>query len=213
MNRANVGCGDTPTEGWWNFDSSLSIRFARPKLIMSALNRVRLASDKSLRLAGIARAKGINWANACKRIPVPNESLEVVYSSHLIEHLDISETEVFLSEIHRVLRPGGIIRLVVPDLRRRAEKYMADGDADRFMESLNMREYSVRTLSATLRMLILGDKEHRWMYDSRSLVRLLQRSGFEDAREMAPGETMIPDPGALNLHEREEESTYVEAHR
>ncbi|MFZ0964137.1 MAG: methyltransferase domain-containing protein [Terriglobia bacterium] len=213
LNRANIGCGDTPTEGWWNFDNSLSIRLARPKLIMEVLNFVRLASDKSLRLAGIARAKGIRWANACKRIPLPNESLDGVYSCHVLEHLDLSEAELFLSEIHRVLRPGGIIRLVLPDLRRRAEKYMADGDADAFMESLNMREYSVRSLRATLRMLILGDKEHIWMYDSQSLVRLLQRARFVDAREMAPGETMIPEPAPLNLREREEESIYVEARR
>lgn len=213
LNRANIGCGDSPVEGWWNFDNSLSIRLARPKLIMSALNFVRLASDKSLRLAGIARVKGIRWANACKRIPLPNESLEVVYSSHVLEHLDLSEAERFLAEIHRVLRPGGVIRLGLPDLRRRAEKYMADGDADGFMESLNMRESSVRSLGAKLRLLILGDREHRWMYDGRSLIRLLERSRFVDAREIAPGETMIPDPEPLNLHERAEESVYVEARR
>jgi predicted SAM-dependent methyltransferase len=213
LNRANIGCGDTPTEGWWNFDNSLSVRLARPKVIMSALNFVRLASDKSLRLAGIARVKGVRWADACKRIPLPNESLDVVYSCHVLEHLVLSEAELFLSEIRRVLGPGGIIRLVVPDLRRRAEKYITEGDADVFMESLNMREYSVRSLRATLRMLILGDKEHMWMYDSRSLVGLLQRTHFVDATEVAPGETIIPDPGPLNLHEREEESIYVEARK
>jgi len=213
VNRANIGCGQTPTEGWWNFDSSLSVRLARPKLIMSALNVIRLASDESVRFAGVARQKGIRWANACKRIPLPNKSLEMVYSSHVLEHLDPSEAERFLAEVHRVLRPGGIIRLALPDLRRRAEKYMADGDGDGFMESLNMREYSVRSLRTKLRILIVGDREHRWMYDSRSLIRLLEKARFADAREMAPGETMIPDPGPLNLHERQEESIYVEARR
>ena len=191
----------------------MSVRLARPKLIMSALNFGRIASDESVRFAAVARVKGIRWANACKRIPLPDGSLEVVYSSHVLEHLDSSETERFLAEIHRVLRPGGIIRLALPDLRRRAEKYIAEGDADSFMQSLNIREYSVRSLRAGLRILILGDKEHRWMYDSRSLIRLVQRARFVDAREMAPGETMIPDPGPLNLHERDEESIYVEARR
>ena len=213
VNRANIGCGQTPTEGWWNFDSSLSVRLARHKLIMSALNVIGLASDESVRFAGVARQKGVRWANAFKRIPLPDGSLEVVYSSHVLEHLDSSEAERFLAEVYRVLRPGGIIRLALPDLRRRAEKYMADGDADEFMGSLNMREDSVHSLRTKLRLLIVGDREHRWMYDSRSLIRLLQKSRFVDAREMAPGETTIPDPGSLNLYERQEESIYVEAHR
>jgi predicted SAM-dependent methyltransferase len=180
---------------------------------MSALNVIGLASDESVRFAGVARQKGVRWANAFKRIPLPDGSLEVVYSSHVLEHLDSSEAERFLAEVYRVLRPGGIIRLALPDLRRRAEKYMADGDADEFMGSLNMREDSVHSLRTKLRLLIVGDREHRWMYDSRSLIRLLQKSRFVDAREMAPGETTIPDPGSLNLYERQEESIYVEAHR
>jgi SAM-dependent methyltransferase len=213
LNRANIGCGNTPTEGWWNFDNSLSIRLARPKLIMSLLNFVRLASDKSARLAGMAREKNIRWANAVEQIPLPAASLDVVYSSHVIEHLTNSEALRFLGEIRRVLRPGGVIRLAVPDLRRRIEKYRADGDADTFMESLSMREYSVRTLSSRLRLFILADRAHRWMYDSRSLARLVERSGFTGAREMAPGQTIIPDPGPLTLNERENDSIYVEAYR
>jgi hypothetical protein len=49
------------------------------------------------------------------------------------------------------------------------------------------------------------------MYAASSLIRLLERHGFGDARELPAGQTTIPDPGPLDLREREEESVYVEA--
>ena len=211
--RANVGCGRTPTEGWLNFDNSLSVRFARSRLLLATLQHLRLAGRDSILFAETARTKGIRWANACKRIPVSDESLEVVYSSHVLEDLDPHETERFLREIYRSLEPGGIIRLAVPDLKRRIESYMHTRDADAFMRSLTMRGCNARDLRDKIRLLFLGDRDHRWMYDAASLKELLTRFHFREAREMRPGETTIPDPGSLNLWEREQESIYVEARR
>src|SRR5262245_41816323 len=118
-NRANVGCGATPTEGWLNFDNSISVRLAGWTLLLSILKSLGLASQDALKFAAIVRLKGVVWADASRRIPVQSESLDVVYSSHMLEHLDPREAECFLNEIRRVLKPGGIIRLVVPDLRDR----------------------------------------------------------------------------------------------
>jgi len=174
---------------------------------------LRLASHDSILFGETARAKEVRWANACKRIPVSDESLEVVYSSHLLEHLDSHETERFLREIHRSLEPGGIIRLAVPDLKRRIESYMRTGDADAFMRSLNIRAHNARDLRDKIRLLFLGDRAHRWMYDAASLKELLARFHFTEAREMRPGETTIPDSGSLDLREREQESIYVEARK
>jgi len=57
-------------------------------------------------------------------IPMADESAEVVYSSHFIEHLTRSEADRFLSDCHRILKPGGIIRLVFPDLEKIARAYL-----------------------------------------------------------------------------------------
>jgi predicted SAM-dependent methyltransferase len=129
----------------------------------------------------------------------------------MLEHLDSAEAALFFGEVHRVLKPGGIIRLAVPDLKRGMEKYMRDGDADEFVKSLYMGGCNLRRLSGKIRMLILGNRDHRWMYDGASLVRLLQASGFANATQLQPGETMIVSPEPLDLREREEESIYVEA--
>jgi len=56
--------------------------------------------------------------------PFEAESFDVVYSSHVLEHLHPDQASHFLSEARRVLRPGGTIRLAVPDLERIAQAYL-----------------------------------------------------------------------------------------
>jgi SAM-dependent methyltransferase len=212
LDRANIGCGRTPTDGWLNFDSSMSVRLAR-SMVFSLLNKIRLIDEESAKFRGVVIEKNIKWANACKHIPVPAGSLGVVYASHMLEHLDSTEARQFLAEAHRVLMSGGILRLAVPDLARRIEKYVQERDADDFMASLNMRSHNLHTIKGKIRMLALGDRDHRWMYDGNSLIKLLRSSGFIDPKEMPPGETTIPCSEPLNLREREDESIYVEATR
>ncbi len=49
-------------------------------------------------------------------LPFPEASFEVVYHSQVLEHLPRSQALPFLRECHRVLAPGGRLRVVVPDL-------------------------------------------------------------------------------------------------
>lgn len=57
-------------------------------------------------------------------LPFADSSVSVCYSSHLLEHLLPQDAETFLTEILRVIEPGGIIRLVVPDLELLARQYL-----------------------------------------------------------------------------------------
>jgi len=67
-------------------------------------------------------------------IPFPDGEFDAVYHSHLLEHFPKRSAIPFLSECHRVLRPGGTIRVAVPDLERTARTYIqalelaTDGD-------------------------------------------------------------------------------------
>jgi SAM-dependent methyltransferase len=57
-------------------------------------------------------------------IPLHDASFEVVYHSHVLEHFAKSAAPSFLRECFRVLRPGGIIRVAVPDLEQIATQYL-----------------------------------------------------------------------------------------
>jgi hypothetical protein len=133
----------------------------------------------------------------------------------MLEHLTEAQARSFLAEAHRVLGPGGTIRLAVPDLRPKAEEYVANGDADAFLASTLLGEDAklLATRRGRLQVALLGAPGHKWMYDGRSLSALLARTGFREARVMPPGATRIPSPVGLDLHERCPESVFVEAVR
>ncbi|WP_103667505.1 methyltransferase domain-containing protein [Pseudanabaena sp. BC1403] len=59
-----------------------------------------------------------------KGIPFPEQSFDIVYHSHMLEHLSKADAKIFMEECYRVLRPQGILRVVVPDLEQIARMYL-----------------------------------------------------------------------------------------
>ncbi|MFG0261469.1 MAG: class I SAM-dependent methyltransferase [Novipirellula sp. JB048] len=66
--------------------------------------------------------------NLVNGIPFPNSSFDVVYHSHVLEHLSIDQGKRFIAECYRVLVPGGLIRVVVPDLEQITRTYLQELD-------------------------------------------------------------------------------------
>lgn len=212
LQKINVGCGTSPTPGWLNLDNSPSVLVARSSALMNALEATGLLRGLRLDFAKAAQAGGIRWANAM-HLPVADASAEALYSSHMVEHLDPPEMRRFLAEVRRVLIPGGVLRLGVPDLAILVRDYLTTHDADRFIAATLMAREGSRSLPDRVSALVLGHRGHAWMYDGPSLIKLLQEEGFRDVAEVPAGQTRIPAPGALDLQERSGETVYVEARR
>src|SRR5262245_6510661 len=138
MHRINVGCGMMPTKGCLNFDNSLSIRLSAFPRLTNMLYKAKFINQSQIHYIRFCRENNIAWADATRKIPVPENSAEVVYSSHMLEHLDRQEVTQFLAEARRVLVPGGVIRLAVPDLEKHIRLYLNHGDADLFIGSLHV---------------------------------------------------------------------------
>ena len=209
--KINIGCGDTPTEGWRNYDNSWSVRLAKNKVLTYVLRKTGLFSASQLKFISFAENSNILWANGIKRIPENDSTADAVYSSHMIEHIEKDDVSLFFKEVRRILKSGGIIRLAVPDIKLQAEKYIQDGDADNFIETTSLTRKYPKTFIDKIKYLIIGDRNHQWMYDGKSLCKLLSSAGFNEPCILEPGLTTIPDPGMLNLKERLSESVYVEA--
>jgi SAM-dependent methyltransferase len=71
-------------------------------------------------------APSVRRCNASGRLPLPDASVDVVYHSHMLEHLEVDEARAFLAECRRVLHPGGIMRVAVPDLEGIAKAYLGE---------------------------------------------------------------------------------------
>lgn len=208
--RLNLGCGMTPTAGWLNLDNSWSVRLARSPLAPLA---IRLADAGQANFLRYVRTSDIRWADAL-RLPFAAGSVEVIYTSHMVEHLDRREARLFLQEAMRVLKSGGVLRIGVPDLSILMDEYRQTGDMDRFVERSTMTEPKPRGLLRKLVYVFLtGFRHHNWMYDGASVSKLLLANGFKDPIVQPPGRTRIVEPGALDLAERAASTVYVEALR
>ncbi len=113
--------------------------------------------------------------------PVPDGSVDAVWSSHNLEHLDPHEVPVALQEFLRVLKPGGTLLLTVPDLQAVA-RLVAE---DRLDETLyDSTQGPIRPLDVVYGYgpaLAAGNRfmAHRNGFTPNLLGRLLQEAGFE----------------------------------
>jgi SAM-dependent methyltransferase len=209
--RVNVGCGSSPTAGWVNLDNSPSIALSRvPGFVLGAFAKLGVLEPGRLAVVDAARRFEIRRASATD-LPFQAGTVDVVYSSHMLEHLDRLEAHAFLLEAFRVLRPGGWVRITVPDLQRYVREYEQSGDADEFLDRLRL---AASRASRRERLLLraTGFRGHRWMYDSASLTRLLESCGFTVAL-LDAGETLMPNVGDLDLREREGDTIYAEGRK
>jgi len=70
----------------------------------------------------------VSYADLLGRLPVPENSSEIVYCSHFLEHIPSELVAAFLQECLRILKPGGVLRLVVPDLENLCRTYLHHRD-------------------------------------------------------------------------------------
>ncbi|WP_414648136.1 class I SAM-dependent methyltransferase [Castellaniella sp.] len=68
--------------------------------------------------------RAVRAANLLNGLPAQDESAKLVYSSHFLEHVPRGLISSVISECFRVLAPGGVIRLVLPDLQNMAAEYL-----------------------------------------------------------------------------------------
>lgn len=105
-----------------------------------------------------------------KRFPFADGSFDAVYGSHVLEHLEPAAAKVLLRDCFRILKPGGIVRIAVPDLESIARLYAASLEGalngDRVSEMrydwlmLELFDQSVRKVSGgNMAALMTGDTD------------------------------------------------------
>ncbi|WP_399370918.1 class I SAM-dependent methyltransferase [Thermosynechococcus sp. HN-54] len=66
---------------------------------------------------------GVKRWDIRRGLPFKEGEVDAVYSSHVLEHLSCQEAENFLRDAYRVLKPNGVLRIVVPDLEQTTRAY------------------------------------------------------------------------------------------
>lgn len=141
------------------------------------------------------------FTNCRKKLPFDDESADHILASHFLEHLYHDMAIRVLHDWKRVLKPGGTLHLIVPDLASRAQTYVGNlGDpkaAGDFFSSLNVRTNTKPSfLKQLLPVLLCSDAGHCWMYDQYSLKALVTEIGFELLPNLdCPSESWRKDDG------------------
>jgi ubiquinone/menaquinone biosynthesis C-methylase UbiE len=161
----NVGCGSSGLEGWVNIDCFPN--------------------------------EGVTCVRDCRTyLPLAPGSARGIFTEHFLEHLDYyEEAPRFLTDCRRVLQPGGVLRVIVPDGAKYLRAY-TDGDLPSMRAfsplasmdaSSDDRPFSTlkevvpfRTKMEVVNFHFRQSGQHRFSYDDETLATLLRDCGFED---------------------------------
>jgi SAM-dependent methyltransferase len=179
--KLHIGAFDVVHEGWLNTDVTLHIAVARVPGMAAILRRGGRLSDErwSAHRRGVFRQ--LRYLDLTRRLPFADGSFEAVFGSHVLEHLAPAEAERLLGECLRTLRPGGVLRVAVPDLDRVIGDYDPEHPDEFLFGLLQSRDRST------------SRHRHWWHYNERSLGALLTRTGFAKVTRCGYGEGRCPE--------------------
>lgn len=155
-----------------------------------------------------------------KSLPFPDESVRGIFTEHFVEHIDYTEElPYFLSECHRVLKKGGVLRIIVPDAGKFLEAYCRGGwdELKRIRpltEDLVDTHHACRynTRMELINVVFRQGHEHKFAYDFETLQFVLNRYGFSEVARQEYQKCLMPELG-LDLERRAPESLYVDARK
>ena len=139
-----------------------------------------------------------------ERLPFDDASLDYIFAEHMIGDLRYAEAGTMLRECHRVLRPGGRLRIATPSLARLAQLYSSNTtDMHRRYVAWAVHEF-VEWADAPLPGLVINNmfQEHRFIYDPATLRHLLARAGFVDVIDVRYGQSADPHLRDIDSHGR-----------
>lgn len=143
-----------------------------------------------------------------KGLPFADGSVRYIYSSHTFEHFTYEASVAIARDCRRALAPGGVLRIVVPDLELIAREYLADEKplaAQTFLSRLS--------LNHSLQDFVHPGSNHFPMFDARALGHMLHQAGFESVEVSSYRKSAIPEIAQIQLEVRRNESLYVEARK
>lgn len=109
----------------------------------------------------------VDYVASADKLPMfKDNSVDLVYACHLLEHFPRHQTEAVLKEWYRVLKPGGVLRLAVPDFEKLVEVYQRTKDLKLILGPLcGRQDYPENT--------------HHIVFDYKTLTEILKKVGFK----------------------------------
>lgn len=200
--KVNLGCGLRVASGWLNIDGSLNALIASwPNWTLRLVYRLSGSHNYySLdEYCGILENHTFLYHDLSISLPVYDSSVDFIYSSHFFEHLFRDDAAELLKSCFRALRPGGTIRISIPDLAYAVSLYGLGRKAE-MLDDYFFVEGKGSYLA-----------RHKYMYDFELIKEALEQAGFLDVTRCEYQQGKMPDIKVLDVYP--EVSLIVEAVR
>lgn len=176
--KLHVGCGTVYIDGWVNIDNN------------SDHNITKLDLNFDLR----------------NPLPYKDNSVDFIYNEHFFEHLSVEEGLNALLNFKRVLKPGGVMRIAMPDLLDIVKMYNNDNWKTEYAETF--KEHGMEFIKTKAELININFRwwGHKWMYDWEELERRLREVGFTQIKQCELRKSDYPELCGL---ESRSESTLI----
>jgi predicted SAM-dependent methyltransferase len=209
-------------------------RFMQQRILNAVLPWRRLKIARLRRMRGISLNVGsggrgrADWINmdasphhadlyCCQDLrqplPLADNSVKRILAEHVIEHLDFRhEVPRTLAEFHRVLEPGGTVRIIVPDCERLMHAYVSKDDAEWRAYGFHsaQRHDDLLTPIEMVNHVFHQYGEHFFGWDFQAMERVLRDAGFGQVVKMSFGRSLDPEL-AIDQPNHVPYSLYVDA--
>jgi len=121
-------------------------------------------------------------ADLSQRFPFDDECVDYIHSEGVLCQFPLAQGRHFLNECFRIMKPGGFMRLLSPDLLRLVQAYLDDArSGENKLVELWQREVEIPLqLSTSAEVINIGIRDlHSFVYDSPTLMKILESCGFE----------------------------------
>lgn len=149
-----------------------------------------------LHLPGWENYDDANSADISKPLKIESNSVDAVFSEMCVEHITSREAWSFMDECHRILKPGGLVRITIPDFIRiwklKNPKWLA---VNKGVAGCNA------DLKDQMRSVLFGHG-HQSLWSSELLAAVLETIGFKDVTINEAGSSNHPELVGLEQHHR-----------
>lgn len=148
----NVGCGTDYKEGWINIDNN---------------------SDHNI------EKLDLNW-DLRNPLPFADNSVDYIFNEHFFEHLSVEESRVAMADFMRTLKPGGVMRIAMPDMEDVVALYLDK----KWKKRPVIKNHGLSFVETRAEMVNMSFHwwGHKWLYDWEELVRRANEVGYKNIR-------------------------------